>query len=142
SCLLPEYCQNRSNHSGSKVLSVSSKINNKKTPSFEINQNWEFIKGRQALLNDTGGRGRTDTPVKERDFESRASANSATPANYYGGGNRTRTGDKGVADPCLTTWLCRHNFWSGRRGSNPRPPPWQGGVLPLNYFRKSWGTWI
>lgn len=29
---------------------------------------------------DTGGRGRTDTPVKERDFESRASANSATPA--------------------------------------------------------------
>ena len=24
---------------------------------------------------------------------------------------------------------------SGRRGSNPRPPPWQGGVLPLNYFR-------
>ena len=25
--------------------------------------------------------------------------------------------------------------WSGRRGSNPRPPPWQGGVLPLNYFR-------
>ena len=24
---------------------------------------------------------------------------------------------------------------SGRRGSNPRPPPWQGDVLPLNYFR-------
>ena len=28
----------------------------------------------------------------------------------------------------------RH-IWSGRRGSNSRPPPWQGGVLPLNYFR-------
>ena len=26
-------------------------------------------------------------------------------------------------------------IWSGRRDSNPRPPPWQGGVLPLNYFR-------
>ena len=26
-------------------------------------------------------------------------------------------------------------FESGRRGSNSRPPPWQGGVLPLNYFR-------
>jgi hypothetical protein len=26
--------------------------------------------------------------------------------------------------------------WSGRRDSNPRPPPWQGGVLPLNYFRE------
>ena len=25
---------------------------------------------------------------------------------------------------------------SERRDSNPRPPPWQGGVLPLNYFRK------
>ena len=35
------------------------------------------------------------------------------------------------------------NLKSGRRGSNPRPPPWQGGVLPLNYFRKaSWATRI
>ena len=24
------------------------------------------------------------------------------------GDNQIRTGDKGVADPCLTTWLCRH----------------------------------
>ncbi len=32
---------------------------------------------------------------------------------------------------------------SGRRDSNPRPPPWQGGVLPLNYFRiRGWGSWI
>ena len=28
-------------------------------------------------------------------------------------------------------------LWSGRRGSNSRPPPWQGGVLPLNYFRET-----
>ena len=27
------------------------------------------------------------------------------------------------------------NKWSGRRDSNSRPPPWQGGILPLNYFR-------
>jgi hypothetical protein len=27
--------------------------------------------------------------------------------------------------------------WSGRRDSNSRPPPWQGGVLPLNYFRSN-----
>ena len=26
---------------------------------------------------------------------------------------------------------------SERRDSNPRPPPWQGGVLPLNYVRIS-----
>ena len=29
----------------------------------------------------TGGRARTDTPLRERDFESRASTNSATPAH-------------------------------------------------------------
>ena len=27
------------------------------------------------------------------------------------------------------------NFWSGRRGSNPRPRPWQGRALPLSYTR-------
>ena len=45
--------------------------------------------------------------------------------------------DEGFADPCLTTWPRHHiwseNFhsiWSGRRGSNSLPPPWQGGALP------------
>ena len=35
---------------------------------------------------------------------------------------------EGFADPCLTTWLQHH--WSGLRGSNSLPPPWQGGALP------------
>ena len=54
-------------------------------------------------------------------------------------------GNQGFADPCLTTWLCHHleektltsqqnkrpfSCWSGRRGSNSLPPPWQGGALP------------
>ena len=26
----------------------------------------------------------------------------------FQGDNQIWTGDKGVADPCLTTWLCRH----------------------------------
>ena len=69
-------------------------------------------------------------------------------------------GDRGVADLCLTTWPCRlmsvgifHRlyyhipsreycckeigrdisrpfFWSGLRGSNPPPSPWQGDALP------------
>lgn len=48
-------------------------------------------------------------PQRTRDFESRASANSATPAyKISGGGNRIRTGGKGFADLCLTTWLYRH----------------------------------
>ena len=29
----------------------------------------------------------------------------------------------------------REGGWSGRRGSNPRPSPWQGDALPLSYFR-------
>ena len=29
----------------------------------------------------------------------------------------------------------RRKIWSGRRGSNPRPRPWQGRALPLSYTR-------
>ncbi len=29
----------------------------------------------------------------------------------------------------------RSDVWSGKRGSNPRHPPWQGGALPLSYSR-------
>ena len=48
-------------------------------------------------------------------------------------------GNEGFADPCLTTWLCHQIreilteslcFWSGRRGSNSLPRPWQGRALP------------
>ena len=47
--------------------------------------------------------------------------------------------NRGFADLCLTTWPRHHmtarqsrrNFiWSGLRGSNSLPPPWQGGALP------------
>ena len=50
--------------------------------------------------------------------------------------------DNGVADRGLTAWLRHHielktgtNFirtrvWSGLRGSNPPPRPWQGRALP------------
>ena len=51
---------------------------------------------------------------------------------FTGGTTRNRTGDEGFADLCLTAWLWCHTYikWSGRRGSNPPPPPWQGGALP------------
>ena len=55
--------------------------------------------------------------------------------NKNGGDTQNRTGDKGFADLCLTAWLCRLKRWSGKRDSNSRPPPWQGGALPLSYFR-------
>ena len=53
----------------------------------------------------------------------------------FGGGTRIRTGDKGFADLCLTTWLCRLKYiWSGKRDSNPRHQPWQGCALPTELF--------
>ena len=33
-------------------------------------------------------------------------------------------------------------FSSARRGSNPRPPPWQGGAPPLSHSRISYGQVI
>ena len=54
--------------------------------------------------------------------------------------NRNRTGTvvtyRRILSPVrLPVPPPRQWVWSGRRDSNPRPPPWQGGVLPLNYFR-------
>ncbi len=48
---------------------------------------------------------------------------------------RLELGNKGFADLRLTTWLWHRNVWSGRRDSDPRHPPWQGGTLPLSYYR-------
>ena len=42
------------------------------------------------------------------------------------GDNRIWTDDKGVADPCLTTWLCR---LMTPTGIEPVLPPWKGDVL-------------
>ena len=40
------------------------------------------------------------------------------------GDNQIRTGDKGVADPCLTAWLCRHIiFLMTPTGIEPVLPP-------------------
>jgi len=35
----------------------------------------------------------------------------------------------------LPSELRFEKIWSGRRGSNPRPRPWQGRALPLSYTR-------
>ena len=47
--------------------------------------------------------------------------------------------NKGFADLCLTTWLCRpyKKKWSGKRDLNPRLRPWQGRTLPLSYSRSA-----
>ena len=54
-------------------------------------------------MKSTGGRGRTDTPLREQDFESSASANFATPAFFkrrkLGGAHPG--GKRVVRPPCL-----------------------------------------
>ena len=35
----------------------------------------------------------------------------------------------------IRQFAIRRKIWSGRRGSNPRPRPWQGRALPLSYTR-------
>ncbi len=65
---------------------------------------------KSAISNTAEGRGRTDMRVASQWFlrPSRLPIPPLRPEN---------------------------SIWSGRRGSNSRPPPWQGGILPLNYFR-------
>ena len=37
--------------------------------------------------------------------------------------------------PIYDTRIKQSYNWSGKRDSNPQPPPWQGGTLPLSHFR-------
>lgn len=72
--LLPEVCKMIS------ILIVSPKMKKAHKPcTIKDCELSKLTKYNVYVRNDTGGRGRTDTP-KEHDFESCASANSATPA--------------------------------------------------------------
>ena len=56
------------------------------------------------------------------------------------GATRIWTGDRGVADLCLTTWLWRQMI---RAGFEPALPPWKGGVLtpwPTDHKNSPSGT--
>ena len=51
-------------------------------------------------------------------------------------------GNKGFADLRLTAWLWHRKKWSGRRGSDSRPPPWQGGALPTELLPHMNGVFL
>ena len=65
-------------------------------------------------------------------------------AKNLGAEDRNRTGTvvtyRRILSPVRLPVPPPRQVWSGRRDSNPRPPPWQGGVLPLNYFREIIGA--
>ena len=85
-------------------------------------------------------RTRTGTILRSGDFKSPVSTNFTTRAKD-GGAGRNRTGVHGVAVRCMTTLPPRLIYlfavWSGKRGSNSRPQPWQGCALPLSYSRSA-----
>ena len=65
------------------------------------------------------------TLLTEHDFESCASANSATPASLQiilEAATGFEPVDKGFADLCLTTWLCRHINIGAEDGIRTRDP--------------------
>ena len=102
------------------------------------------------------GRTRTGTALRPGDFKSPAATNYATRAAITGGGGRNRTGVHGFAGRCMTTLPPRQirkkgkrlnyrrpfspGIWSGKRGSNSRPQPWQGCALPTELFPHSKGA--
>lgn len=78
----------------------------------------DFVEGAADTCPKNGGNGfRTE--------EARAS----------GGGRRREAPPtrQSRTTPCGTQELTR--FWSAKRESNPRQPPWQGDALPLSYSR-------
>ena len=78
-----------------------------------------FAKTTQTLVISVVGKEGLEPsrPYGPTDFKSVASAGSATLPN--GGGTQIRTGDKGFADPCLTTWLCRLKKMERKTGFEP-----------------------
>ena len=52
-------------------------------------------------------------------------------------GEKVSHGAATLLDVCCTSHGVQSSKenWSGRRGSNPRPRPWQGRALPLSYTR-------
>src|SRR5579884_165233 len=77
---------------------------------------------------------------------SRAGYNDAQNADLFGPGNSS-VATRAQASPEFSEHSCTHRLpgrpakwlesWSGRRGSNPRHPAWEAGVLPLNYSRST-----
>src|SRR5690606_40266368 len=98
------------------------------------------------------GRGRTGTPFRTRDFKSLASTNFATRAGLLGMWRRGSESNRRIRScsplhnhsatapenlPDETKNLGRTEvwgIWSGKRGSNSRPQPWQGCALPTELF--------
>ncbi len=78
--------------------------------------------------------------------DSKASEAFSAPARARDGhsarsSSRTGTIDSAPSTPSTKTRSSRARscesakVWSGKRESNPRHPPWQGGALPLSYSR-------
>jgi hypothetical protein len=107
----------------------------------------------KGLLGETGGGGRNRTGV--HGFAGRCMTTLPPRQGYYtgsrptpaGSGWRLRRGGTPRVEPMRNSapWpqgsfdirleRAFPEIWSGKRGSNSRPQPWQGCALPLSYSR-------
>ncbi len=92
-------------------------------------------------------RNRTGTAFSSRRILSPLCLPISPPGRMYGGASQSRTGLTGFAIRGITDLLTHHvteeqkgkhdafpRMWSGKRGSNSRPIPWQGIALPAELF--------
>ena len=70
-------------------------------------------------------------------LQQKASSHFQEEATYGAGdGNRTHVTS---LEGWSSTIELHPRFWSGRRGSDSRPPPWQGGALPTELLPRKAG---
>jgi hypothetical protein len=73
---------------------------------------WKAARSSAAEPGGAGGRGRTDTLLRVLDFESSASANSATPA-LRASNNRLQRPRRRATGKCPAAYTALYYKWSG-----------------------------
>ena len=73
--------------------------------------------------------------MKSENRRVKSTKKAACATFLFGGATQNRTGDKGVADLCLTAWLWRH-IWCLRSESNQRHEDFQSSALPTELQRQ------
>ena len=97
--------------------------------SWDVKWNSPFTFAKQIFHSEAISLGRCQISLAEGEFRWKKRASLTTCSFFLEAPPGFEPGRKGFADLCLTTWLwCL--IWSGLRGSNPPPQPWQGCALP------------
>ena len=90
-------------------------------------------------LSEPAGQRRVSKPVSQRELgqgEGLGLSHPEVRAAVCAPKSQAQTTRPPIGGPSVgSSALPFEKIWSGRRGSNPRPRPWQGRALPLSYTR-------